>query len=101
MLKKEAFLSELKSKTEKSIEALKGKEYEIRLHNPFPVRVAVALSVDGLNTIDAQHTTAAHGRKWVIGPYETITISGWQTGRTVPAGWLKKRASKSRRHGRQ
>ena len=61
------------------IEALKGREYEIRLHNPYPVRVAVALSVDGLNTIDARHTSAAEARKWVIEPYGTITISGWQT----------------------
>jgi len=61
------------------IEALKGREYEIRLRNPYPVRVAVALSVDGLNTIDARHTTAAEARKWVIEPYGTITISGWQT----------------------
>lgn len=64
------------------VEALKSKEYEIRLHNPLPVRVAVALSVDGLNTIDARHTAAASARKWVIGPYETITISGWQTSLT-------------------
>jgi len=61
------------------VEALKGREYGIRLRNPYPVRVAVALSVDGLNTIDARHTTAAEGRKWVIEPYGTITISGWQT----------------------
>ena len=61
------------------IEALKGREYEIRLRNPYPVRVAVALSVDGLNTIDARHTSAAAGRKWVLGPYETVTIEGWQT----------------------
>jgi hypothetical protein len=61
------------------IEALKGREYEIRLRNPFPVRVAVALSVDGLNSIDARHTSAEAARKWVIEPYETITISGWQT----------------------
>jgi hypothetical protein len=61
------------------VEALKGKEYAIRLHNPFDVRVAVALSVDGLSTIDARHTTAVAARKWVIGPHETITISGWQT----------------------
>jgi hypothetical protein len=61
------------------IEAIKGKGYAIRVHNPFGVRVAVALSVDGLNTIDARHTTAAAGRKWVIGPHDTITISGWQT----------------------
>jgi hypothetical protein len=60
------------------IEALKGREYEIRLRNPYPVRVAVALSVDGLNTIDARHTAAPEGRKWVIEPFHTITISGWQ-----------------------
>jgi hypothetical protein len=60
------------------VEALKGREYAIRMHNPYPVRVAVALSVDGLNTIDAKHTSAADARKWVLGPYETVTISGWQ-----------------------
>jgi hypothetical protein len=60
------------------VEALKDKDYEIRLYNPLPVRVAVALSVDGLNTIDARHTAASVARKWVIGPYETVTISGWQ-----------------------
>lgn len=60
------------------VEALKGREYEIRLRNPYPVRVAVALSVDGLNTIDARHTSAAEARKWVIEPYGAITISGWQ-----------------------
>jgi len=61
------------------VEALKGREYAIRLRNPYPVRVAVALSVDGLNTIDARQTTAAGARKWVLGPYQTVTISGWQT----------------------
>jgi len=61
------------------VEALKGREYAIRLRNPYAVRVAVALSVDGLNTIDARQTTAAAARKWVLDPYETITISGWQT----------------------
>ena len=64
------------------VEALKGREYVIRLRNPYPVRAAVALSVDGLNTIDARHTDAANARKWVIEPYGTITISGWQTSRT-------------------
>ena len=64
------------------VEALKGREYAIRIRNPYGVRVAVALSVDGLNTIDARETTAAAARKWVIDPYQTITISGWQTSRT-------------------
>jgi len=64
------------------VEAINGREYAIRLRNPYGVRVAVALSVDGLNTIDARQTTAVDARKWVIGPYETITISGWQTSQT-------------------
>jgi hypothetical protein len=64
------------------IEAIKGREYAIRLRNPYGVRVAVALSVDGLNTIDARQTSASEARKWVLGPYETVTISGWQTSRT-------------------
>ena len=63
------------------VEALKGREYAIRMRNPYPVRVAVALSVDGLNTIDARHTAASDGRKWVIEPFQTITISGWQVNR--------------------
>ena len=64
------------------VEALKGREYAIRLRNPYAVRVAVALSVDGLNTIDARDTTAADARKWVLDPYQTVTISGWQTSQT-------------------
>lgn len=64
------------------IEALKGHEYAIQLRNPYGVRVAVALSVDGLNTIDARETSATDARKWVLDPYQTITISGWQTSRT-------------------
>jgi len=64
------------------VEAPKGREYAIRLHNPYAVRVAVALSVDGLNTIDARQTTAAGARKWVLDPYQTVTISGWQTSQT-------------------
>ncbi len=64
------------------VEALKGRDYAIRIRNPYGVRVAVALSVDGLNTIDARQTTAAAARKWVLAPYETVTISGWQTSRT-------------------
>ena len=42
------------------------------------MRVAVALSVDGLNSIDAKHTTAWNASKWVVGPYQTIRIGGWQ-----------------------
>ncbi len=60
------------------VEALQGAEYELRLRNPTSERVAVALSVDGLNSIDARHTSAWNASKWVIEPYKTITIGGWQ-----------------------
>src|SRR5215216_705350 len=60
------------------VEALQGAEYELRVRNSSSDRVAVALSVDGLNTIDARHTSAWNASKWVIEPYQTITISGWQ-----------------------
>jgi hypothetical protein len=60
------------------VEALRGADYELRVRNDSPDRVAVALSVDGLNTIDARHTSAWNASKWVVEPYQTITISGWQ-----------------------
>ena len=60
------------------IEALQGAEYELRVRNNSADRVAVALSVDGLNTIDARHTSAWNASKGVLEPYQTITISGWQ-----------------------
>jgi hypothetical protein len=60
------------------VEARAGAEYDLLLRNPLPVRVAVALSVDGLNTIDARRSNAWEASKWVIEPYGTIRISGWQ-----------------------
>lgn len=60
------------------VEAMRGKEYVLRVTNPLGVRVAVALAVDGLNTIDARHGGARDAAKWVLGPFETVEISGWQ-----------------------
>ena len=60
------------------VEAREGEEYELLVRNPLPVRVAVALSVDGLNTIDARRTSAWEASKLVIEPYGTIRITGWQ-----------------------
>ena len=60
------------------VEAFENAEYELRIRNPSATRVAVALAVDGLNTIDARHTTAWEARKWVIEPYGTINVRGWQ-----------------------
>ena len=71
-------LTEYRESGRTYVEALRGAEYELKLRNPLPDRVAVALSVDGLNTTDAEQTSAWNASKWVIEPYETITISGWQ-----------------------
>ena len=71
-------LAEYRTRGRTYVEAMRGAEYELRLRNSSPDRVAVALSVDGLNTIDAQQTSAWNASKWVIEPYQTITISGWQ-----------------------
>jgi hypothetical protein len=60
------------------VEALRGRDFSLRITNPLGVRVAVALSVDGLNTIDAKHTTAQDARKWILDPYQTAVIPGWQ-----------------------
>jgi len=65
------------------VEALRGREYSVRLTNHTGGRVAVALSVDGLNSIDARSTSAGEARKWILGPYETVTLEGWQTGQST------------------
>lgn len=60
------------------IEALKGREFTIRLSNPSPERVAVALSVDGRNVIDAKRSSALSATKWILMPGQTADIPGWQ-----------------------
>jgi len=71
-------LDEYRNRGRTYVEAMRGAEYELRLRNSSADRVAVALSVDGLNTIDADQTSAWNASKWVIEPYGSITISGWQ-----------------------
>ncbi len=61
------------------VEATEGREYALRFTNRTGRRVAVALSVDGLNTIDAKSGPAREATKWIVGPWDSITISGWQT----------------------
>lgn len=60
------------------IEALKGRNFSLRVRNPTCQRIAVALSVDGLNVVDARHTTAREAAKWILAPGQTIEIPGWQ-----------------------
>lgn len=71
-------VNEYAARGRRYIEALENAEYEVRIHNPTGSRVAVALAVDGMNTIDARHTSAWDAHKWVIEPYGTIHVRGWQ-----------------------
>src|SRR6266550_1354655 len=71
-------LAEYAARGRRYVEALENAEYEVRVHNPIGSRIAVALSVDGLNSIDARHTSAWEAHKWVIAPYGTISVGGWQ-----------------------
>ena len=71
-------LEEYYSRGRTYVEARANVEYEVRIRNPYPYRVAVAVSVDGLNSIDARRTSAWNASKWVIEPYQTIQVKGWQ-----------------------
>ncbi|MBA3241375.1 MAG: hypothetical protein H0T60_09155 [Acidobacteria bacterium] len=72
-------LEEYPARGRRYVEATEGSEYELLVRNPLPVRVAVALSVDGLNTIDARRSSSWDSSKWLIEPYQSIRINGWQT----------------------
>src|SRR5260370_3138572 len=72
-------LAELYGKARRYVEASPGREYSLRLTNNSGRRVAIAASVDALNSIDASTTTAQSGAQWILGPYESIVLDGWQT----------------------
>ena len=72
-------LTELAARGTTYVEAVRGREYAIRLHNRSDRRIAVALAVDGLNSIDAKRSDEKSASKWVLGPHQTTTIEGWQT----------------------
>lgn len=73
-------LLELAARNSTYVEAVKNAEYSLRLKNRTGRRMAVALAVDGLNTIDAKTGSASKASKWVLDPWQTITIEGWQIG---------------------
>jgi hypothetical protein len=60
------------------VEALRGRNFTLRLSNPTGERVAVALSVDGRNVVDAKRTSASGATKWILAPGQTAEIPGWQ-----------------------
>ena len=77
------------------IEALKGKEFVIRLSNPTSERIAVALSVDGRNVVDAKRTSSLEAAKWVLNPGQTADIPGWQVSGSTSRKFYFTETSKS------
>ena len=69
---------EYASRNRTYIEALRGRSYSLRIANPTSERVAVALSVDGRNVVDAKRTSARSAAKWVLWPGQVVEIPGWQ-----------------------
>lgn len=63
----------------KTIKVRPKEEYSIVVRNPLPVRVAVAVSIDGLNSIDGERTSTRNAKKWLIEPNSSLKIEGWQT----------------------
>ncbi|HVM33609.1 MAG TPA: hypothetical protein VMU88_10775 [bacterium] len=60
------------------VSAVKGDRFSVRLTNPLPVRVAVNLTVDGINSISGKPAGISEGDKWMIEPFGSITVPGWQ-----------------------
>jgi hypothetical protein len=60
------------------VEALKGRDFVLRISNPTSQRIAVALSVDGRNVVDAKRTSSLDAAKWILAPGQTIDVPGWQ-----------------------
>lgn len=60
------------------VEALRGRNFSLRMTNPSGERIAIALSVDGRNVIDAGRTSAHGAAKWILSPGETVEVPGWQ-----------------------
>jgi hypothetical protein len=54
-----------------------GAEYEIRVWNDGPRRVAAVVSVDGLSVITGQPASTAQPG-YIVAPYGSILISGWR-----------------------
>lgn len=70
---------EFRENRQTTLKVRPNEEYSIVVRNPLPVRVAVAVTLDGLNSIDGQRTTPRDAKKWMIEPRSSLTISGWQT----------------------
>lgn len=73
------FYKEFRQNNKTMLRVQPNEEYAIVVYNPLPVRVGVAVSIDGLNSVDGKRTTPGKAKKWIIAPNSSITVKGWQT----------------------
>ncbi len=74
----EAAKPEIDLDGDRKVVAKRGERYTIRVYNPLPVRAAVNLTVDGVNTIDGKPCGVDDGSRWMMEPQSWVTIRGWQ-----------------------
>jgi len=77
------------------IPAITGESYAIKLTNRSMHRVAVALFIDGLNTIGQQREVPSTGKKWLLEPNQSVLVSGWQVDEKTCRQFIFVGASKS------
>jgi len=63
------------------VEAVRGENYRIFVHNRLNRRVGVVIAVDGRNIISGKKSWLGNGeRMYILDPYESGEYSGWRTG---------------------
>jgi hypothetical protein len=61
-------------------QALRGRNYALRVHNRTGRRVGVLIAVDGLNVVNGERSSLQRNESmYVLDPWETATIRGWRT----------------------
>jgi len=61
-------------------QALRGRNYALRVHNRTGRRVGVLIAVDGLNVVNGERSSLRRNEAmYVLDPWESATIRGWRT----------------------
>ena len=62
------------------LEAIKGKNYALRIRNNTNQRIGLVIAVDGRNIISGKKSHLKHKENmYILSPYETQTYAGWRT----------------------
>jgi hypothetical protein len=65
------------------LQALLGRPYRIRFRNLTAGHIGLVVAIDGLNTLGNEPVSGdASDRKWILRPFQEVTLSGWQISAT-------------------